>query len=232
PKVVAVAEQAAGSALLTYLLVAYSSGMDSLRALFGRPSARLQQAGRFLLRLLPFVPLFSRIEGAKVLDNPVRARVHQAVVGDPGLSVEEVRARAGVAWGTAVHHLRRLEDTGLLVSVTQNARRRYFAANTPASSRRVQVAALSHPTARRVADLVRQRPGVDQTGLCEALGLRNPSASKHLQELAAQGLVLPERLGRRCHYHPTEALHAAFGILEAPAAPPLAFSAPAVPAPA
>ncbi|MEA3143489.1 MAG: hypothetical protein QOG31_813, partial [Thermoplasmata archaeon] len=156
----------------------------------------------------------------------------EVVVSDPGLSLEEVRARAGIAWGTAVHHLRRLEDTGLLVSVTQSARRRYFAANTPASRSRGQVAALAHPTARKVADLVRQRPGVDQSGLCEALGLRNPAASKHLSQLAAQGLVLPQRLGRRCHYHPTDALHAAFGIIETPVAPPAAYSAPAVPTPA
>ncbi|HUR61793.1 MAG TPA: hypothetical protein VM286_05450 [Candidatus Thermoplasmatota archaeon] len=230
PKVVAVAQQAAGSALLTYALVAYSSGLDSMRALFARPSARLQQAGRFLLRLVPFLPLFSRIETAKVLDNPVRARVHETVLQDPGLSVEEIRARSGVAWGTAVHHLRRLEDTGLLVSVTHNARRRYFAANTAASQRRGHVAALAHPTARRVAELVRQRPGVGQTELCETLGLRNPAASKHLGQLAQQGLVLPERVGRSCHYHPTAALHAAFGVLEVPMAPALAYRAPATPA--
>ncbi|HEX2066425.1 MAG TPA: hypothetical protein VHI93_06385 [Candidatus Thermoplasmatota archaeon] len=232
-KSAAVAGQAAGAGALTLLAVAAGSGLDGLRALLARPTARLQQAGRLLLRFLPFLPflpLFSRIEGQKVLENPVRARVHEVVVNDPGLSLEEVRARAGIAWGTAVHHLRRLENTGLLVSVAQSARRRYFAANTPASRNRTQVAALAHPTTRRVADLVRQRPGVDQTGLCEALGLRNPAASKHLGQLAAQGLVLAQRLGRRCHYHPTEALHTAFGILEAPAQVRVTAPASAVPA--
>lgn len=229
PRAAAIAQQAAGSALLTYLLVAYSSGVDSLRALFGRPAARLQQAGRFVLRLVPFLPLFSRIQTTKVLDNPVRARVHEAILQDPGLSVEEVRARSGIAWGTAVHHLRRLEETGLLVSVTHNARRRYFAANTAASQRRGHVAALSHPTARRVAELVRQQPGLDQSALCDALGLRNPAASKHLAQLASQGLVMQQRMGRRCHYHPTAALHAAFGVLEVPLAPAVAYRAPATP---
>lgn len=227
----AVAQGAAGAGALTVLMVASSSGLDGLRALFARPGARLQQAGRFALRLLPFAPLaglFSRIQGQKVLDNPVRAHVHQVVVQDPGLSLEEVRSRAGIAWGTAVHHLRRLEDTGLLVSIVQNARRRYFAANTPASSHRAHVAALSHPTARRVADFVRQRPGVDQSGLCAALGLRNPTASKHLQQLATHGLVLAERDGRRCRYHPTTALHATLGILETPT-PPAVMQVPRTP---
>lgn len=203
---VATAGAVAGAGLLTGALLAF--------------------AGRWLM------PLFSRIEGNQVLDNPVRARVHDAVVQDPGLSLEEVRARAGIAWGTAVHHLRRLEDTGLLVSVAQGARRRYFAANTAASGRRAQVAALAQPTARRVAECVRHQPGVDQSALCAALGLRNPAASKHLHRLAAQGLVLAERDGRHCRYHPTEALHATFGVLEAPVAAPVTVRAPRVPAPA
>jgi predicted transcriptional regulator len=209
-------------------MVAYGSGLDGLRTLFARPTARLQQAGRFTARLLPFLPLFSRIQSAKVLDNPTRARVHDVVLQDPGVSLEDVRSRAGIAHGTAIHHLRRLEDTGLLVSVSQSARRRYFPANTLTSSRRGQLAALSHPTARLVADLVRRRPGVDQTGLCEALGLRNPAASKHLRQLALHGLVQTQRLGRRCHYHPTEALHAAFGLAEARLVAPRSVPTPAM----
>jgi len=212
-----VATQAAGAGLLTILLVAVGSGLDGLRA-------SLLRSGRVLLRLVPFVPLFSRIAGDDMLDNKVRARVHETIVNEPGLSVEDIRSRIGIAWGTAVHHLRRLEAAGLVVSTQQNARRRYFAANTAASSRRVHLAALAHPTARRVAEYVRQAPGTDQTALCVALGLRNPAASKQLQQLAAHGLVLVERDGRRCLYHPTAALQAAFGVYQEPTLP--AYAAP------
>lgn len=228
-----VAGEAATAGALTVAVAAYSSGLDSLRALLPRPTGR--GLGR-LLRFLPFAALFSRIDEDTVLDNPVRAHVHQVVVQDPGLSLEEVRSRAGIAWGTAVHHLRRLEDTGLLVSIVQNARRRYFAANTLASKHRAQLAALTHPTARRLAGLVRERPGLDQTGLCQELGLRNPAASKHLQQLAAHGLLLTQRDGRRVRYHPTDVLHATFGILEGtptvPAVPVTATPAPVAAVPA
>lgn len=173
---------------------------------------------RALAALVPAaVPLFSRIERDRLLDNPVRARVHEAVAQDPGLSLSDIAARAGIAWGTAVHHLSRLESNGLLVSTSRGGHRRFFVANTPAAAQRSAVAVVLHPTARRIAELVAQRPGIDQSGICQALDLNNPAASKHLGRFEAQGLVLSERSGRSRHYHPTGGLRSALVLLDAPA---------------
>lgn len=158
--------------------------------------------------------LFSRIERGHLLDNPVRARVHDAVAQDPGLTISEVQTRAGIAWGTTVHHLRRLEDNGMLVSVTRRANRHYFVANSPAAAQRSAIAMLMHPTARRIATLVALQPGIDQTGLCQALGLNGPAASKHLGQFRGQGLVASQRVGRRTVHHPTPGLQAALGLLD------------------
>lgn len=178
-------------------------------------------AWRALGSLLPSIPLFSRIERDRLLDNPVRARVHDAVAQDPGLSMSEVASRAGIAWGTAVHHLRRLEANGMVVSTAERGHRRFFAANTPAASQRSAVAVVMHPTARRIAHLVAQRPGIDQTGICQALSLNNPAASKHLGRFEAQGLVLGLRSGRSRLYHPTGGLQSALLLIESPKAEPL-----------
>lgn len=171
---------------------------------------------RALAALLPSMPLFSRIERGDVLQNPVRARIHEAVQQDPGLSLTELADRAGVAWGTAVHHLRRLEDTGLLVSTNGGGHRRFFAANTPAAAQRSAVAVVLHPTARRIAELVAQRPGIDQAGICDALRLNNPAASKHLGRFERHGLVLSQRSGRSRHYQATGGLHSALVLLDPP----------------
>jgi predicted transcriptional regulator len=112
-----------------------------------------------------------------------------------------------------VHHLRRLESHGLVVSKRQGERR-YFIANTPAAAQRSAVAVVMHPTARRIAQLVRQQPGIDQTGICLALHLNNPAASKHLGHFEAQGLVVSQRAGRSRLYQPTGALHAALLVAE------------------
>ncbi len=213
-QVAAAAAPVAGAAIAAGLLAALAYGIDGLRTGQARVSGLLGRFGRAAAGLLAALPLFSRIERSELLDNPVRARVHQVITQDPGLSVSEVRLRTGIAWGTAVHHLRRLEDNGMVVSVSQRAHRRYFAADTPAAAQRTAVAVVMHPTARRIANLVSLQPGIDQTGICRTLGLNNPAASKHLRQFAGQGLVLVERDGRSRLYRPTGAMHAALSLLE------------------
>lgn len=160
--------------------------------------------------------LFSRIERGALLDNPVRARVHDAVVQQPGVTISDVRGRVRIAWGTTVHHLRRLEAHGLLVSIPQGGHRHYFVANTPAATQRTALAALRQPTAHRIAALVAVRPGIDQTALCETLGLNGPSASKHLGQFRVHGLVESQRIGRRTVHRATPGLLAALGMVGQP----------------
>lgn len=175
-------------------------------------------AGGFLAGFLALL-LFSRIEGEHVLDNPVRQRVLQVISMAPGSCIADLRERAGIAWGTTVYHLHRLENAGLVVSVRHAGARRHFAANTPASRERAGIAALAHPTAQRIADLVHRTPGIDQTGVCRALGLQAPSASKHLGRLEALGLVTAQRVGRNRLYEATPVLQGALAALVAPAGP-------------
>ncbi|MES2154715.1 MAG: winged helix-turn-helix transcriptional regulator [bacterium] len=217
-QVSAVAVPVAGGAIAAFLLAALAYGIDGVRAGQARLSGLFGRLGRAAAGLVVGLPLFSRIARGKLLDNPVRARVHEVITQDPGLSLSDVRTRTGIAWGTAVHHLRRLEDNGMVVSVSQLSRRRYFAADTPAASQRTAMAVVMHPTARRIANLVSQQPGLDQTAICQTLGLNNPSASKHLRQFAGQGLVLVERDGRSRIYRPTIAMHSALSLLDPVAA--------------
>lgn len=176
-----------------------------------RPVAK--GAGR-ILKALPFLtPLFARIGGENLLQNPVRARMNEVIAQDPGLSLQDVRDRAGVAWGTTVHHLTRLERHGLVVSVRHGNHRRYFPANTTESRHRRELSALSHPTARRIATHVSTNPGTDQKSLCLALDLQNPAASKHLTRFEGLGLVQSEIVGRSRLYHPTELMHSVLRTL-------------------
>ncbi|MHB1261113.1 MAG: winged helix-turn-helix transcriptional regulator [Thermoplasmatota archaeon] len=218
-RVAAVAAPAAGAALLAGLLATLAFGAEGLRMVQARLTDFLGRAVRAIAgAALAAVPLFSRIERGQVMDNPVRARVHEVIAAEPGLSLSEVSQRAGIAWGTTVHHLRRLETLGVVVSVSRRPHRRYFVANTPAAAQRTAMAVVMHPTARRIAEYVTQRPGTDQAGICQALGLNNPSASKHLSRFEAGGLVLSQRSGRNRHYHATGGLHSALLMLD-PARP-------------
>lgn len=198
-----------------------AAGGLGLRALQGAAATW----GARLLRLIP-VGLFSRIERGQLLENPVRARVHDAVAQDPGLTLSEVQARAGIAWGTTVHHLHRLESNGLLVSISQGAHRRYFVPNTPAAAQRSALACLRHPTTRRVAAFVHHSPGQAHAALCHALGLNGPRVSKQLRMLRERGLVTSQRIGRQTLHHPTPALGAALGLAPEVPAPEVAWLRP------
>lgn len=213
-QVAAVAAPAAGSALVALALGALALGGEGLRLLQARIAGGAVRLLRGAAGLAVAFPLFSRIERGAVMDNAQRARVHELVAQDPGLSLSEISARAGLAWGTTVHHLRRLEQHGMVVSQRDLGHRRFFLANTPAAAQRSAMAVVMHPTARRIAEYVAQRPGTDQAGLCEALGLNNPAASKHLSHFEQRGLVVAERSGRSRHYHPTGGLHSALLLLE------------------
>jgi predicted transcriptional regulator len=167
------------------------------------------------LGLFPVAPLFSRIEQETVLTNPVRRQVLDCIAQEPGITIQELRRRTGVAWGTAVHHLLRLERHGLAVSHRSGGSRRYFPANTRESRSRKAISAIAHPTTNRIARLVAERPGIDQKGICGELGIRNPAASKHLRRLAREGLVASRKVARSCLYEPTPALSEALTLTPA-----------------
>jgi predicted transcriptional regulator len=205
-----VAAIAAAPTLVALGLGALALGGDGIRLVQSRLSSLLGRA----LRAGAALPLFSRIERGDVLGNPVRARVLDAVAQEPGLSLSEVTQRAGIAWGTAVHHLRLLERHRLVVSVRELAHHRYFAAGTPAAAQRAAVSVVLHPTARRIAEFVAQRPGTDQAGICRALRLNNPSASKHLSQFESRGLVQSQRVGRSRLYQATGGLRSALLLLD------------------
>jgi DNA-binding transcriptional ArsR family regulator len=211
-----VAAVAAAPTLVALGLGALALGGNGLRLVQSRVSGLF---GRALRAAGAAIPLFSRIERCDVLDNPVRARVLDAVAQEPGLSLSEVTQRAGIAWGTAVHHLRLLERHRLVVSVRELAHHRYFAADTPAAAQRAAVSVVLHPTARRIAEFVAQRPGTDQAGICRALRLNNPSASKHLSQFESRGLVQSQRVGRSRLYQATVGLHSALLLLDPASAP-------------
>lgn len=172
----------------------------------------------FAARFLGFglvARLFSRIEGPRVLEHPARARLHALVGAQPGLTLEELRESAGLSWTTAVHHLRRLEGHGLVVSTQSGRRHRYYLANTDAARHRTSLATLAPATAQRIARLVHDTPGLGQQQICDTLGLRGPAASKHLGRFATHGLVTVKADGRRRLYEPTDALRAAFRAVPA-----------------
>lgn len=152
------------------------------------------------------VPLWTRITSGYLMENENRAAILAYVEAQPGASIQEVQQNAGVAWGTAVYHLDRLQRGGKVVGHRSGNHHRYWASGTPEAALRRGWALLEQDTARQVAMAVATSPGVHQGAICELAGVRAPSASKHLSRLERGGLVEKTRVSRYAVYRPTPEL--------------------------
>lgn len=204
PAVAATAAAAGAATVSVGITAAFPGGRRALTAGFKGMLRALGALGG-----LGAVGLFSRIQPDQMLEHETRARILDAVSSNPGISLLDLRERMGVAWGTLNHHVHKMQDAGILVSVRQGPRRLLFAAESPEGQARKELALLHVPTARRIAMAVQENPGVRQKDLCESLQLNKPAASKHLARFEAAGLVLVSREGGACHYQPTPRLEAA-----------------------
>jgi predicted transcriptional regulator len=149
-----------------------------------------------------FAALYTRIPRDAVLAHETRERIYKLVRDQPGIHVYEVCDRLGLGWGTAVHHLKILQDQGMLTSHRDGRYRRFFLVGDDRISYREAVGVLRHPTSRRIAQVVASRPGLIQKDVCAALGLSTSLVAWHLGRLKAAGVVSAERRGRTIEYRP------------------------------
>ncbi|MEK6974866.1 MAG: MarR family transcriptional regulator [Candidatus Thermoplasmatota archaeon] len=132
--------------------------------------------------------LFSRIEGPKLLDHPVRARLALLVAANPGIHFKELRRQSGLANGVIVHHLDKLAASNLVQVKVAGRYRCYFPPNTGAVNG-LALAAVKADGAQKVIAAVRNSPGADVRALAAATGLGRSTVHYHLQRLQEAGLV-------------------------------------------
>lgn len=154
----------------------------------------------------------------RLLDSPARQRILSYVHAHPGEPVGGLLARLDMGWGTLHHHLRRLEEAGLLH--TRVAGRRRLAYPGPAGEHAHPLekgrAILAGPLTRRVAEAILARPGVGIEELLEALGESPRAVYYHVKRLVDAGLVQRDPRLRCAFLTPTPLLAELLGTLAAP----------------
>ncbi len=171
-------------------------------------SVALLSVPAWAARGLFLFPLFTRLAPDRLLEDGVRPKIIALLQEQPGLGITDVCHRLGIGWGTAVHHLTRLESAGLVHSQDAGRRRRFFLPGESAT-RRTAVCVLSSDLNRRLLDYVRSHPGASQTQLCAALSISAPLAHKYLARLMEHHLVTATRQWRTVQYYPAESVEAA-----------------------
>lgn len=155
----------------------------------------------------PGLALFTRFEGAKVLEHPNRLALYDLISRKPGIRLQDLCGETDLSRTAVTHHLRLLENQHLIVS-RRVGRSRHFFENGGRFPREQKeaYAVLQNDRSREIADAIRARPGIIQKGLCEALGLRPSIVHWHVQRLQDAGLVAADRQGRTVAYYPDAAL--------------------------
>jgi DNA-binding transcriptional ArsR family regulator len=140
--------------------------------------------------------LFSRVEGPRLLAHPTRARLMELIQAEPGVHFQDLARKAGLANGTAVHHLRKLDAAGLVAARPLGRYTCYFPGASPTATALEQAPVLRSPGARLVFGTIQDRPGLSGLEIASRVGLGASTVNYHVQRLVEVGLVSSVREGR------------------------------------
>ncbi|MFA5943088.1 MAG: winged helix-turn-helix transcriptional regulator [Candidatus Thermoplasmatota archaeon] len=150
------------------------------------------------------IPLFSRIEASRMLDHPLRRRVHDLVHEEPGIHPSQVAQRLGISSNTAIHHLNRLSGAGYLGERQIGAYHCYFPRGSLDERLQEAVPVLKSRGAQAVLLAVEVHGAPSFKGLMAATGLGYATVHHHAQRLWKAGLLASERDGKARRFRLTE----------------------------
>lgn len=142
------------------------------------------------------VLLFSRFDRQEVLAHDRRARLFEAIRVDPGVAFGRLQTVCGWAPGVVQHHLRLLEQHGIVRRVRDGRTTHFF----PAGPRPAPTVSLA-PARKGLLAILTQEPGMSLAALAVRRGHRAQSVWHHLDRLRTAGLVESRRDGRVLRWH-------------------------------
>lgn len=144
--------------------------------------------------------LYSKIRRDATLLNDTRRGVYDAVVAQPGLSIQEVARRGAISHSTAAYHLDRLAAAGLVVATADGNKVRYYrnGGRFTEQERRL-LPCLENAETVRVLEAVLQRPWTYRAEIAELLGITATTVNWHLRRLFACSVLTEAREGRSAY---------------------------------
>lgn len=170
-----------------------ASGPGGARIVLGVSLAALLLAlwrWRRALAVRALVAGYTRISREDALAHPQRRRIAEAVAASPGVHLQELRRRLGLAWGAFEFHYRVLEGAGHLRGQRLGRYTLVFPADAPPSAAR---GAIPSPVARRIfALLPADGSPVPLARLARDAEVSRQLARYHLRRLGERGQVAME----------------------------------------
>jgi DNA-binding transcriptional ArsR family regulator len=144
-----------------------------------------------------FLPLYTRLNHDKTLENYNRGRVFQYIDLNPGTHYNAILAALSINNGALVYHLDVLQREGMVTSRQEGMYRRFYPADMqppPIMENGTTESQL------RVLKAIQEMPGITQKELSKFLGLKQSTLAYQIDRLTAMGYVTAEKQGRAIHY--------------------------------
>ena len=156
----------------------------------------LTETGRYSGMLL-FIPLFTRMKKAAVLDNFTRGLLQGYIIANPGVHMRAIRHRFDLTNGEVAYHLRVLEREGYITSATDGFRRRFYPGERIDLNDRPQELTVAQ---NLLISFMDKFPGITGTELARLAGTTPQVVNYHLKKLWRMEVISMDREGRvvRC----------------------------------
>lgn len=118
-----------------------------------------------------------------------RQRLLDVIRNDPGINVRRLARIAGTGWTNCEHHLRRLEEQGLVRRRRIQGHWGMFATATVGAPHAEGVGLLRDERNWRIVEAVRRAPGCRQVDLAAQVYISPSSLCRRLQALDENGLI-------------------------------------------
>ncbi|MDF9746164.1 winged helix-turn-helix transcriptional regulator [Natrinema salsiterrestre] len=156
-----------------------------------RETRLLRRAGTDLWKLLPLFR-YSQYDDSDPLEHDRRRALYETIEAEPGSYLSQLSDETGVPLSTVRHHVRILEEEGLITTSKHTGKRRYFLEGADAELQ----AALAEPAKRDVLEALAALGRAHNGRLADELERDPSTVSHHLAGLEDDGLVMRERDGR------------------------------------
>ncbi len=176
-----------------------TGGVSERSALAGMPEsgsglaiAATAVTGLALLLLVvkfAILPFFTRLKRDALLDNPVRARLHERVRADPGIHLADLVDFAAIGYGATRHHLEQLVKHRYLSQLNIDGMSRYYAAGEVPPQEARRAAILRSDSTRRVYEVRANEPALSLREAGARLGMSAPSVHRIKKKLEGEGLL-------------------------------------------
>lgn len=149
--------------------------------------------GRFKI-FTALIPLHTKLKREKVLDHIERGRIIEYIIKNPGADYSEIGTNLDLNNGLLAYHLKVLERTEYVKSVTAGLHRRFY-------SFEFKIPDDAHKTIQEMMiDHVKEHPDATRKELAEAMGAPLSTINYHCDLLVRAKVLQSSKIGRRKRY--------------------------------